>query len=125
MTSSSRTYVLIVDDDLDLREMLVHLLALIDVDAGTARNGLEALRSCERRLPDVILLDMKMPIMDGWTFCRELHSRYARRPPVIVISAAPDPAERAAEVNAEAWLGKPFDAGDLLGLVRQLAPPRS
>jgi len=98
--------VLVVDDDPDLRQLLSIRLAADQIDVECAENGLAALRSLERRSPDLILLDMKMPIMDGWEFCRHLERRV--HPPIVVLTAASDPAERAREVRADAWLGKPF-----------------
>ena len=70
--------------------------------------------------PDLILLDMKMPVMNGWEFCRALECRDAR-PPIVVLTAAPDPAARAAEAHADGWLGKPFDYAELEATVRRFA----
>jgi len=74
----------------------------------------------EGHAPDLILLDMKMPVMNGWEFCRALEGRDAR-PPIVVLTAAPDPACRAAEVHADGWLGKPFEYADLEAIVRRFA----
>jgi DNA-binding response OmpR family regulator len=68
---------------------------------------------------------MKMPVMNGWEFCRALEGRDAR-PPIVVLTAAPDPAARAAEACADGWLGKPFEYEELEATVRRFAtrPPR-
>lgn len=111
--------VLIVEDDPDLRGLLKTMLATEGLEVDEAPHGKAALDSMERRRPDLILLDMRMPIMDGWAFCRELDRR-GDRPKVIVLTAAADPAERAAEVRADAWLGKPFEYQALLSAVERV-----
>ena len=83
--------VLIVDDDSDLRQLLATVLRADGLEVDGAANGKQALAVMERRRPDVILLDMRMPVMDGWAFCREL-DRKDDRPAIIVMTAAPSPA---------------------------------
>ena len=112
--------ILIVDDDPDLREFLRLMLTSMGFEVTSAANGQEALNDMEGHDPDLILLDMKVPVMDGWEFCRVLEGRDSR-PPIVVLTAAPDPAGRAAEVHAEGWLGKPFEYADLEAIVRRFA----
>ena len=112
--------ILVVDDDPDLRECLGLMIRSMGFDVTSAANGQEALDVVEGRDLDLVILDMKMPVMSGWEFCRALEGRHAR-PPIIVLTAAPDPAARAAEVHAEGWLGKPFEYADLETIVRRLA----
>jgi CheY-like chemotaxis protein len=110
--------VLIVEDDEDLREMMAQLLMLEGFDAATVANGREALEYLQSATkPDVILLDLMMPVMDGWEFRRHQQADPDLAPvPVIVLSAL-DPA-RAANVEATAFLKKPLDFDRLLELVR-------
>jgi urea transport system substrate-binding protein len=117
--------ILIVDDDPDLREFLRLMLTSMGFEVTSAANGREALAAMDGRDPDLILLDMKMPVMNGWEFCRALEGRNAR-PPIVVLTAAPDPAARAAEACADGWLGKPFEYEELEATVRRFAarPPR-
>jgi len=112
--------ILVVDDDADLREFLRVMLTSIGFEVISAANGQEALDVMEGHEPDLILLDMKMPVMDGWEFSRALEDRGAH-PPVVVLTAAPDPAARAAEVHADGWLGKPFEYEELEATVRKFA----
>jgi CheY-like chemotaxis protein len=112
--------ILVVDDDADLREFLRLMVTSMGFEVTCAANGQEALDVMEGHDPDLILLDMKMPVMDGWEFCRALEGRDAR-PPIVVLTAAPDPAARAAEVHAEGWLGKPFEYADLEAIVHKFA----
>ena len=68
-------------------------------------------------MPDLILLDMKMPVMNGWVFAKEYHRRYDKGAPIIVVTAADDARQRAIETGAVGWISKPFDADDLLRAV--------
>lgn len=117
--TTSRPLVLVLEDDADLRELIAAILRLTDVDVVSAANGLEGLAALERATPRLILLDMRMPVMDGWEFARELERRGGGRPPIVVITAAPDPSEAAAAIHAEGWLGKPFDLNELMTIVRR------
>ena len=110
--------ILVVDDDADLRECLQLMLTSMGFGVTCAANGQEALEEMEGHDPDLILLDMKMPIMNGWEFCRALEGLDSR-PPIVVVTAAPDPPGRAAEVHADGWLGKPFEIADLEAIVRK------
>jgi CheY-like chemotaxis protein len=69
--------------------------------------------------PDVILLDMKMPVMDGWELARVYRQSPGRHAPIVVMTAARDAAQRAAEVAADGHLAKPFDLDDLFRVVDQ------
>ena len=111
--------VLIVEDDEDLREMMAQLLVLEGYNAATVANGREALDYLQRaRRPSVILLDLMMPVMDGWEFHRRLEADPALAPvPVIVLSALDQ--VRAANIDAAAFLKKPLDFDRLLDLVRR------
>lgn len=113
--------VLVIEDDEDLVSLVSLLLQEDGFAVEIAANGREALDSLARQLPDVILLDMKMPIMNGPEFARELEVRYGHQAPIIVLTAAADAHRRAAEVGADAWLGKPFDPEVLLSTVRRYA----
>lgn len=112
--------VLVVEDDAALRELLALILEGEGLDVETAANGKEALERLQSRPPAVILLDMSMPVMDGWQFCRELDRRTGPRPRIVVVTAATDPAKRADEVHADGWLAKPFDRDRLLNMVRRM-----
>jgi CheY-like chemotaxis protein len=112
--------ILVVDDDPDLREFLRLALTSMGFEVTSAANGEEALDMMKGYDPDLILLDMKMPVMSGWEFSRALEGRDPR-PPIVVLTAAPDPAARAAEAHADGWLGKPFEYADLEVTVRRFA----
>jgi DNA-binding response OmpR family regulator len=109
-----RRLVLVVEDDLDL----VALMEMVLADAGyrvrTARDGAEALRQVDLEMPGVVFLDMRMPGMNGWEFAREFRARHGRAAPIVVVTAAEDAGARAAEIDAEGWLAKPFDIDDIV-----------
>ena len=118
MKSTGR--ILVVDDDPDLREFLQLMLTSMGFEVTSAANGREALDVMDGHDPDLILLDMKMPVMNGWEFCRAVDGRDAC-PPIVVLTAAPDPAALAAEAHADGWLGKPFEYEELEMAVRRFA----
>ena len=117
MSVSTRT-VLVIDDDASLRRMLKLTLRSDGFRVCCAINGAQALEELERCAPDVIVLDMQMPVMDGRTFYRKLRELGCETP-VLVVSA--DGAAAAAhELQADAYLAKPFDPDTLTMKVASL-----
>ena len=113
--------VLVVEDDQDLSALLELVLADAGYAVRVAGDGLAALRRVEEAMPGVILLDMRMPVMNGWEFAREFRARYGRACPVVVVTAAENARLRAEEIGADGWLAKPFDLDAVLDMVeRQL-----
>ena len=113
-------YVLVADDDADLRELIRLTLEDAGMQVGEASNGREALALVKARRPNVVLLDLMMPLMDGWAFCRALHG-HDNAPPIVVMTAAETPADVAEKLSAAAWLMKPFDLDTLVSSVRRYA----
>ena len=115
--------VLLADDHPVYREGLAALLASVEglEVVGTAADGAAALRAIEREHPDIILLDMKMPVMDGWEFARRYRERYGETAAIIVVTAAQDAAQRSAEIGADDFLAKPFDLDTLTARVAAFA----
>ncbi len=118
-----RSKVLIVDDNDELRALVAMLLDVEGFEAVTAGNGKEALEACALFHPDLILLDMRMPVMNGWEFARALRDRDEDPPPIVVFTAAEDCARRAAEVQAVGMIGKPFEIEGLVTIIRRHLPP--
>ena len=112
--------VLVVDDDQSIVTFLSAILEGEGYIVQTACNGQEALGCATESLPDLILLDLRMPLMDGWTCCRLLkqHEKTAGIP-VIVMSADGVRAVVHAELEVEHFLSKPFEMRDLLNCVRE------
>jgi CheY-like chemotaxis protein len=116
MTARART-VLIVDDDEDLRTMVAFVCETAGYCVRLAADGIEALDQLDADLPDVILLDMRMPRMDGWDFGRRLRTLHGHRIPVVVMTAAEHAEKRAKEIDADDFVSKPFDVDNLLRVV--------
>jgi CheY-like chemotaxis protein len=105
--------VLVVDDEPTIRLLLQAILAQEGHEVETAADGVDALQAVERDLPDVVLLDLAMPNMDGWHFLEELRSRNLRsKVRVIIVSATSDTEsmERSAAEGVNERIAKPFDA---------------
>ncbi len=110
--------VLVVDDDPAIRSTVADILGLEGYAVATAENGEEALRLVETLRPSVVLLDMRMPVLDGWGFAREIHAR-GITVPILVMTAAPNARRWAAEIGAQSFIAKPFDLDDLLDAVQK------
>jgi CheY-like chemotaxis protein len=106
--------VLVVDDDPDILDAICDILEGEGYRVSRARHGAEALEKVGEELPDLILLDLMMPIMDGMAFAHALRERnIAEGVPIIVISADGNP-QKAASLGARGFLAKPFDIQALL-----------
>jgi CheY-like chemotaxis protein len=115
-------HILVVDDDPAIRDVVVDILEMSDYAVQTATNGAEALEQLCSHPPRAILLDLMMPVMNGWEFLRECRRRpTCKRVPVAVMSAARDAAAAADELGAQAFLTKPFDMDRVLSIVADLS----
>lgn len=108
--------ILIVDDDTSILEAVSELLKMEGYSVCTAGDGQSALAQIEDKDPLLVLLDMRMPVMDGWGFVKALAER-GRKLPIVVMTAAKDAGAWAQEVGAVAHLEKPFDISTLLEVV--------
>ena len=107
--SPKQKTILIVEDQEDILLTLKEYLQIEGYTVVGVANGKEALDFLAReKMPNLILLDMKMPVMNGWQFSKEFLLRYNHCAPIVVLTAADDAGRRAQEVNAAGWLGKPF-----------------
>ena len=113
--------VLVVDDDEAIREAVAIALSSAGYEVLSAPDGAAALEVLATSRPAVILLDMLMPIMDGWEFARLYEQRPGPHAPIIVLTAARDAQGRAAEIKADAWLSKPFRLDALFACIEQYA----
>jgi len=118
MTSRPRP-VLIVDD-VETLSVERELLAESGFRVVEARDGAEALRAVQEDPPAAVVLDVQMPGMDGPSFARELRMAL-RRVPLVILTGVADPRREADRCNAEAYLSKPFDAQQLVSVVRRFA----
>ena len=113
--------ILVAEDDRAVRESLVRALQLEGYTVTSAKNGAEALEAVRQAEPDVLLLDVSMPMVDGLTVCRVLRSEH-NRVPVLMLTARTEPSDRVAGLDAGAddYLAKPYDLEELLARVRAL-----
>jgi CheY-like chemotaxis protein len=114
--------ILLVEDNDSSREMLTRRLQKHGYDVSTATNGQEALDMIRREAPDVILLDMSLPVMDGWAAVRALRADAAiRHVPVIALTAhaAREDREQAIEAGCDDYETKPVDMPRLLSTIER------
>jgi len=102
--------VLIVDDDLDLAELLEEVLADHGHHIRRARNGEQGLQELEQHVPDAIVLDVEMPVLDGPAMAMKmwLHDRGLENVPIVLVSGAVGLRDIAAQVGTPYFLGKPY-----------------
>ncbi len=120
--------ILVVDDDASLRRLLFWTLTEEGYSVLEASDGAVALARVHEATPGLILLDMRMPVLDGWEFARRYRARPGPHAPIVCVTAAADAAAVAArgtQIGAVASLSKPFDLDELLALVRRYLRPRA
>lgn len=108
--------ILVIDDDPAILSMVSDILDFEGYDVEKAMNGAEGLAVLERTRPSLVLLDMRMPILDGWDFARILRER-GMRLPIVIMTAAQDARKWAQEIGAQGTLAKPFDLEELVRVV--------
>lgn len=112
--------ILLVDDDPAIREFVALVLEDEGYTVVGAPNGLDALRRIEHQAPALILLDMHMPLMNGWDFAEAYRTGPPPHAPIIVMTAGHSAHDAAADIQASGVLPKPFDIDELIALVQRL-----
>lgn len=118
--------ILIADDYEDNRELLRLMLEMAGHRVREARDGRECVRLAQLELPDLFLIDLSMPVLDGWGTLDELRAdARTRHIPCVAITAYADPErERTLENGFDAYLTKPFRFKDLIDTVARLLAAR-
>ena len=121
--SSASRPILVVDDDPMVRRLLFWVLTEEGYAVLEAADGAIALVRVHEAPPSLILLDMRMPVMDGWEFARRYRALPGPHAPIVCVTAAVDAAARGAQIEAAATLDKPFNLDELLAVVGHHVPP--
>ncbi len=118
--SSKKTLILVVDDDIRMLRMMKRMLELESFQTITANNGEAALRVFEKENPDLVLLDIMMPDMNGYTVCQ--HIREFSDVPIIMVTAMGDDKQKVEglDTGADDYVTKPFSASELAARVRAI-----
>ena len=122
-TDRSSPLVMVVDDSLTMRKVTTRVLERNNFEVVTARDGLEALELLEERVPDLMLLDIEMPRMDGYELATKMrqNTRFKAVPIVMITSRSGDKhRQRALQIGVQRYLGKPYQELDLLRNVYDL-----
>lgn len=114
---NGKRQVLVVEDDSDLAMVVQFVLERGGYEAVVAADGIDALEKLDHGLPGLVLLDMRMPRMNGEQFAAELRHRYGDAVPIVVVTAAEHAHARAESIAAADVLPKPFDVDALLDMV--------
>jgi DNA-binding response OmpR family regulator len=117
--------ILVVDDEATIRELVADALREADYQVRTAANGVLAWQTLSEWLPDAIVLDLMMPLLDASGFIKLLRAdaRFADVP-VLIVTAAYGAGSEAERLGAQAWLSKPFALDDLLARIAALVGDR-
>ena len=116
--------VLIVDDDPDILRLVSYNLTQAGFDVATAATGRKALESVQKRQPDLIILDLMLPDIDGMEVCRTLRQRDdSRRIPIVILTAADseEAIRTAYELHANCCVTKPADQEQYVQAVKKIA----
>ena len=110
--------ILVVDDDINIAELLRLYLEKEGFSVVTAENGAKAIELHSRENPDLILLDIMLPIVDGWQVCREI--RKTSNVPIIMVTAKGETFDKVLglELGADDYVSKPFDAKEVVARVK-------
>lgn len=110
--------ILVVDDDWQMRDVLQQVLEDEGFTVETAADGQQALEQVVLNRPALLVLDMGLPLVDGFGVAAGLREAYADPPPIVVVTADGRAAEKARQVRAVGYLSKPFDLERLCAVVR-------
>ena len=115
--------VMVVDDSITMRKVTTRVLEREQLEVVTAKDGVDALEQLQERVPDVMLLDIEMPRMDGYELATHMKNDVRfRHVPIIMITSRTGEKhrQRAFEIGVERYLGKPYSEADLLRHVNEM-----
>src|SRR5688500_12954525 len=118
----ARGYVLVVEDDRNIRELIGETLRAASFDIVEAADGEEAVRAAADRRPAVVILDLGLPRLDGCAVADRIRDQYDQSVPIIVVTAG-GKAGDVSRVRPAVMFAKPFDIDDLVSAVQQVTAP--
>lgn len=126
----AKKYILIVDDDPDILEGILMILETQPYRLATARDGIKCMEMVRKEAPDLLILDLLMPRMDGWGVIREMRSEplYANIPILVLTTVVEDASRRRYELetgmamDVQDYVQKPTSPSDLIHRVERLLP---
>ena len=125
--AEEKKQILLIEDEDNVRQMVSRLLTKNSYDVKEAVDGLDGLRVLENQIPDLIIVDVMMPNLDGMTFIRALKTRRETQTiPIIFLTAKGDPRSMIEGINvgAKFYVTKPFQMEDLLSKVKKVLSER-
>lgn len=114
--------IMVVDDEPDILKVVIFRVKRLGHEVITATNGQEALDTAHKEKPDLILLDIRLPVMDGYEVCRRIKTdEKLKHIPIVFLTAssASKIAEKTKELKANDYLIKPFDPEELLKKIKK------
>jgi chemosensory pili system protein ChpA (sensor histidine kinase/response regulator) len=117
-----KTLIMVVDDSITMRKVTTRVLERAEMDVVTAKDGLDAVEKLQDSVPDLMLLDIEMPRMDGYELATYMRNdaRLKGVPIIMVTSRTGEKhRQRALEIGVERYLGKPYQEADLLRQVQE------
>lgn len=123
MTQSGKAKILVVEDDPDLRTILRLQLGAHDFEIAEAVNGAEGFAQVKQEAPDCVILDLMMPVMDGFGFLKRVRSILDLQDlPILILTASEDERNkiRGFQYQADAYMSKPYDLDALTAEVKRL-----
>src|SRR5580765_1413297 len=111
--------ILVVEDDRDLARIMNMVLEDAGYEVVLASNGEAGVEQARRQRPALVILDWRLPGLNGTEVAARLHEQYGTAIPILLFTAEQHVAKKAAEIGADAWIAKPFSIDPLLGAVER------
>jgi chemosensory pili system protein ChpA (sensor histidine kinase/response regulator) len=118
---------MVVDDSITMRKVSGRILERHDYEVSTAKDGMDAVEKLQERVPDLMLLDIEMPRMDGYELATYMkNDARLKHVPIIMITSRTGEKhrQRALDIGVERYLGKPYQEADLIAQIRELLDAR-
>ncbi len=123
MTETAKPRILVVEDDPDLRTIVRLQLSSCGYEIAEACNGAEGFQAIQAEIPDCVILDLMMPVMDGFGFLKRARSVMSlQNVPILILTASEDERNRVRgfQYQADAYMSKPYDLQELTEEVQRL-----